>query len=264
MSTHGVLLVAAVLWLAGCDKDAANRNVLAPDPGSGVAAQDPTAMPMHGGDDDDDGRGGGREFDPEDFVRHVDNPYFPLVPRTEFKYVAETEDGREINTVTVTRNTKRILGVTATVVRDRVFVDGELKEDTFDWYAQDEDGNVWYLGEDTKEYEDGVVVSTEGSWLAGKNGARPGIIMLAHPRPGDFYKQEVAPGVAEDQARVIHLDRTVTVPYGTFRHCLQTFETTPLDATAREDKYYAPGLGQVLTVSRTSGERTELKSVTRR
>src|SRR5689334_22566742 len=125
-------------------------------------------------------------FDPNNFVSKIDNPYFPLKPGTTFIYRGETDGTPTRDVMTVTHQTKEILGVTTTVVHDRVYEDGVLTEDTFDWYAQDEDGNVWYFGEDTKELdENGNVTSTEGSWEAGVNGAEPGIVMLAHPHKGD-------------------------------------------------------------------------------
>jgi hypothetical protein len=260
-----VAMVLLVIGLLGCERNSLNPlepSVVDPEGkvvGGNVSATESASS--KGG-----GKGGKRgipKFEADEFVRRVDNPYFPLVPGTIYKYIKETEDGEEITEVKVTRNTKKILGVTTTEVRDRVFLDGELIEDTFDWFAQDERGNVWYFGEDTKEYENGVVVSTEGSWLAGKNGARPGIIMLAHPRVGDRYQQERAPGVAEDMARVVSLNESVKVPYGKFKRCLKTFESTPLEPTAREFKFYARGVGNVLTIDLTDGSRTELKSVSK-
>ena len=143
----------------------------------------------------------------------------------------------------VTREHKTILGVPVVVVLDRVFVNGELAEKTFDWYAQDKHGNVWYFGEDTKEFEDGKVVSTAGSFEAGKNGARAGIIMRAHPKVGQVTPQESAPGVAEDMARVVDKNVTVTVPAGTFRHCIKTEEFTPLEPDLLENKFYCRGVG---------------------
>ena len=184
-------------------------------------------------------------FDPNDFVRVVDNRFFPLRPGTRFFYRGEEDGEAETNITTVTRDRKNILGVSAVVVLDRVFVGGELKEKTFDWYAQDEDGNVWYLGEDTKEYENGRVVSTEGSWEAGKHGARPGIIMLAHPRVGDHYRQEFFLGEAEDEARVVARDLDITVPYGTFHNCIRTVEFTRLESGVKEAKLYCPRIGFV-------------------
>ena len=139
------------------------------------------------------------KFDPCDFgIENIDNPYTTLTPGTTFTYESVTEEGTEEDIVVVTNETKEILGVTATVVRDTVTLDGELIEDTFDWFAQDKEGNVWYLGEDTKEYENGEVVTTEGSWEAGVDGAEAGIVMLADPQVGDTYRQEWYPGHAED------------------------------------------------------------------
>ena len=185
------------------------------------------------------------KFNPDHFVRGVTNPLFPLPLGTRLIYRG-TEDGLPERVVTeVTRGHKTILGVPVVVVLDRVFLDGVLTEKTFDWYAQDKHGNVWYFGEDTKEFEDGRVVSTAGSFEAGKNGARAGIIMRAHPKLGQTTPQEFAPGVAEDKGRVLDLDATVTVPYGTFRHCLKQEEFTPLEPAALEQKFYCPGIGVV-------------------
>lgn len=186
-------------------------------------------------------------IEPDDFVSEIDNTYFPLVPGTTFTYSSVTPEGTEIVEVVVTEDTKIILGVTCRVVRDTVTLDDELVEDTFDWYAQDEAGNVWYFGEDSKEYEDGEVVSTEGSWEAGVDGAYPGIIMKGHPRLLQTYRQEFLPGEAEDMATVVGLHESVTVPYGTFKDCLRIREFTPLEPGVIAYKYYASGVGEVLT-----------------
>ena len=138
-------------------------------------------------------------IDPANFVETVDNPYFPLTPGTTWVYEGESDGEAERNEVTVTDETKTILGVTCVVVRDVVLIDGEIVEDTLDWYAQDADGNVWYMGEAVQDFEDGELVSTEGSWEAGVDGAQPGIIMLADPQVGDYYQQELYEGEAEDQ-----------------------------------------------------------------
>ena len=138
-----------------------------------------------------------------------------------------------------------ILGISAIVVLDQVFVHGELKEKTFDWYAQDRDGNVWYLGEDTRELEDGKVVSTEGSWEAGVDGAEAGIIMPAHPRVGQHYRQEFLRGEAEDEARVMARGLDINVPYGSFHGCIKTMEWTRLEPGVREVKFYCPEVGFV-------------------
>lgn len=196
------------------------------------------------------------------FVAGITNPYMPFAVGKTFNYRAETDEGVETTVVEVTNDTKVILGVTTTVVRDRVYLDGELIEDTFDWFAQDADGNVWYFGEDSKEIEDGQVVSTEGSWEAGVDGAQPGIVMLAEPRIGMEYAQEFAEDIAEDRARVLSLRQSVEVPHGTFENCLQTMDWTPLEPGNREFKYYAAGVGLVLEVHPSGGqERNELISV---
>jgi hypothetical protein len=197
--------------------------------------------------------------DPTAFVRKINNPYFPLKPGTVFVYKGPDS----VNKVKVTRRTKEILGVRTTLVRDVELVDGELAEKTFDWYAQDRKGNVWYFGENTAEYENGRIISTEGSWKAGRHGARPGIVMPGKPKVGKTYAQEFAPGVAEDKGRVLSLRAFARVAYGTFRNVLKTFDFTPLDPAAREHKYFAPGTGQVLAVDLETGEREELVRIKR-
>jgi hypothetical protein len=184
-------------------------------------------------------------FDPGNFVRVVDNRYFPLRPGTRFVFEGEEDGETETNITVVTHDRKNILGVSTVVVLDRVFVHGELKEKTLDWYAQDKQGNVWYLGEDTKEYENGKVVSTAGSWEAGKQGAQAGIIMLGHPRLGDSYRQEFFAGEAEDQARIVAVGIDQRVPYGSFDNCLRTVEWTRLEPGVKEAKIYCPGVGFV-------------------
>src|SRR5262249_48919814 len=164
-------VAAALLLLAACDAGAPTAN-------------DPATSRTDGPLDLATTRGFRPPFDPSNFVAEITNPYLPGKPGTLLRYRSETPEGVEINTVRYTHQTKQILGVTVTVIRDQVFLNGELTEDTRDWEAQDKQGNVWYFGEDTKELENGQVVTTEGSWEAGKNGAKPGIIMLAHPKSG--------------------------------------------------------------------------------
>jgi len=183
-------------------------------------------------------------FDPDDFVSGVDNPLFPLPLGRRLIYHGSEDGEALVDIVDVTHERKTILGVHVVTVRDRVFKAGSLAEKTFDWYAQDRQGNVWYLGEDTKEFEDGRVVTTAGSFEAGKHGARAGIIMRAHPTLFQITQQEIAPGVAEDKARVLDLDQTVTV-LGTRRHCIKTAEFTDLEPDALEYKLYCRGLGIV-------------------
>ncbi len=201
-------------------------------------------------------------INPADFVAQINNQYLPMSPGTTFIYDGESEDGKEEIEVNVTHETKEILGVTCVVVRDRVWIDGELVEDTFDWFAQDKDGNVWYFGEDSKEYEGGKVVSTEGSWEAGVDGAKPGIIMKGNPQVGDAYRQEYYEDEAEDMAEVLSLNESISVPYGSFENCLKTQEWTPLEPDVVENKYYAPGVGVVLEVAvEGESERVELVEV---
>jgi hypothetical protein len=199
-------------------------------------------------------------FDAANFVSGIDNPYFPQVPGTKLLYEMDTDEGLEEVVVEVLSSTKTILGVVCTEVRDVVRLDGEVVEDTLDWFAQDVDGNVWYFGEDSKSYDGGVFVGTEGSWEAGVDGALPGIVMLADPQVGLTYEQERAPGVAEDRATVRALGELVVVPFGSFPGCLRTEDFTPLEPGVAEDKYYAPGLGLVLEVDE-DGERLELVDV---
>lgn len=179
------------------------------------------------------------------FEPRSNNPYFPLVPGTVFHSESETEDGLETGDFMVTYGTKLIAGVTVRVIRDVVRLNGEVIELTEDWFAQDSDGNVWYLGEDSKTIEDGKVISTAGSWMHGRDGAQAGIIMPAHPQVGDKYNEENAPGVAEDQAEVLAVNESITVPYGSFTGCLRTRNTTPLDPSLVEEKVYCPGVGTV-------------------
>ena len=182
---------------------------------------------------------------PDDFVESVDNPYMPLQPGTKLRYEGTSDGEKEETVVEVTDRTKDVMGVQTTVVRDRVYVDGELVEDTLDWFAQDSRGNVWYFGEESKDIEDGEVASTEGSWEAGVDGAHPGIVMLADPRIGDTYRQEFYEGEAEDAAKVIALDETVEVEAGSYEGVLVTEDWNPLEPNVLERKYYAKGVGLV-------------------
>jgi hypothetical protein len=150
------------------------------------------------------------------------------------------------------------------VVRDTVTQDGHVVEDTLDSYAQDRDGSVWHFGEDSKELEDGKVVSTEGSWEAGKDGAEPGIVMKARPKIGDTYRQEYAKDGAEDRGEVLSTTEQVTVPYGSFKNVLKTQDDSPLEPDVVEHKYYARGVGFIREVMVEGGEgRLDLVSVDR-
>lgn len=198
--------------------------------------------------------------DPSNFVSTVTNPYMPLIPGTIYVYKGVEEGKPALNITTVTRATKQIMGVNVTVVHDRVYIKKKLAEDTLDWYAQDKQGNVWYFGEDSKEIENGKVVSTEGSWEAGVDGATPGIVMEAHPKRGDKYGQEHAGKVAQDKAAVMSVRQTAQTPFGSFTRVLQTREFTPLEPGVVEQKFYAKGIGFVRSVM-TKGGQEEYKLV---
>jgi len=178
-------------------------------------------------------------FDPAKFDNPVANLYFPLGPGTQWVF----EGGDEHVEVTVTDQTKVIDGIAAVVVTDQVFRNGELIEDTVDWYGTDDAGNVWYLGEQTAEYENGQVTTTAGSWETGVNGAQPGIIMLADAQVGDAYRQEYLAGEAEDLAKVLELSASLSLSIGSYDNLIVTEEWTPLDPGITEHKWYAAGVG---------------------
>jgi hypothetical protein len=199
-------------------------------------------------------------IDPTNFVLGIDNPYLPMKPGTRTVFRETDPDGNKQKVkVTITTRTKEILGLTATVVHDLVTERGAWVENTFDWYAQDVCGNVWYLGERTAEYENGVVVSTAGSWEAGVDGAQPGVVMPADPHVGLTYRQEYYAGEAEDAATILSLTEQAEVPYGHFSDVILTREYTPLHPEILEYKLYAKGIGIVLALGVSGGaDREEL------
>jgi len=185
---------------------------------------------------------------PTSWAASVTNQWFPLRPGTTMQYRAQTSEGVETITFDVLSETRTIKGVLATVVRDRVYLNNNLVEDTFDWYAQDSEGNVWYLGEAVKDIENGKVVSTAGSWEWGVDGALPGIQMWANPsaKVGIEYRQEYYKGQAEDYGKVIAINESVTVPFGSSTNCLTVEERVGLEPKApHESKVYCPGIGNV-------------------
>ncbi|MGH2990165.1 MAG: hypothetical protein ACRDMA_09915 [Solirubrobacterales bacterium] len=202
-------------------------------------------------------------LDPADFSTRIDNPYFPLVPGD--RYVYREIEGRDRLRVAlgVSPRTRPIAnGITARIVHDRVTERGKVVEDTFDWYAQDSDGNVWYLGEDTVECRKGEIKNHSGSFEAGVDGAQPGVIMPADPEPGMTYRQEYYAGEAEDRAEVLSVNEQVEVPFGHFTGALMTKDLVPLEPKVSEYKLYARGVGTVLTVQTSGGEgREELMRV---
>ena len=199
--------------------------------------------------------------EPRRFTTDIDNPYWPMPPGARWVY----REGSEKVVVTVTDRTRTVAsGVEARVVHDIVTDDGEVIEDTHDWYAQDQDGNVWYLGEDTKEYEHGKVKTNEGSWEAGVDGAQPGIIVHADPRPGPPYRQEYYEGHAEDMGQILSVDEQVQVPAGHYTGAVLTKDYTPLEPEVLEYKLYAKGVGPVMTLNVSGGSgREELLRHTR-
>jgi hypothetical protein len=205
------------------------------------------------------------DINAENFTTNIDNPFFPLQPGTTFIYKGSKEGSKQRDEFAVTDRTVVIDGVTCRVVHDKVFMQGVLQEDTFDYFAQDVDGNVWYFGEDTEELDSkGRVVSTEGTWRAGVDGAQPGVIMEAHPKVNDHYFQEVAAPIAQDEAIVLNLHEIVAVPFGKFTNCLQTKEFTQLEPGNVEHKFYARGVGFILGVVVKGGkERLALVNIVR-
>ena len=202
-------------------------------------------------------------INPADFVSRVGNRYFPLEPGTTFHYRGYSGRARQTDDVAVLHSTKMILGIRCTVVRDTVSERGTAVERTFDWYAQDTHGNVWYMGENSLERKHGRLVRADDSWESGVNGGKPGIIMEGDPKPGDVYRQEYyPPGGGLDQARVIGTVASVQVPAGTFRETLSTIEWSPVEPQL-EKKYYAAGLGEIREQVVAGGhERFQLVRVT--
>ncbi len=203
-------------------------------------------------------------LDPSEFTTTIDNPYWPMTPGSRWRYTeTDSEGARQRIDVTVTDRTKRVAaGIEARVVHDLVTDEkGRPVEDTYDWYAQDADGNVWYLGEDTKEFENGKVVSTAGSWEAGVDGAQPGIAMPAAPEPGLAYRQEYYAGEAEDNGEIVSVDEQAEVPAGHYSSVVMTRDTTPVEPKVLEFKFYAKGVGPVLEFTASGGsDRGELVS----
>ena len=195
---------------------------------------------------------------PGDLSATITNSLFPGATGARWVLEAQTDEGKERIEISIDGSTKDVWGTTATIIRDTVYLDGEMIEDTWDWFAQDTAGNVWYLGEETYEYENGEVVCDCGAWEAGINDALPGIIMMAEPKVGESYRQEFLKGEAEDLAEVLSVNESVTVPAGSFTGCLKTRDLSTVDRTAEELKYYCPGVGLVLETDIDGEERAEL------
>ena len=200
-----------------------------------------------------------------DFVAAINNPYLPFTPGSRWAYEARLPDGSiERNEVEVLTETRQVNGVPATVVHDTVFVDDQVAEETFDWYAQDTDGNVWYLGEAVDNYENGVLVDHAGAWEWGVDGALPGVMMWADPSAhlNEEYRQEYYAGEAEDMGKVLSVSDSVTVPFGSFENVLKTFDFSSLDPHLQENKFYAAGVGVIKEVDLSTGEEVVLLEYT--
>jgi hypothetical protein len=246
------IAIALVLLTAGCNSNSnanTNANADADRAQSGTGSGSQADLPQ-----------GSKpvKLDPADFTTRIDNPYWPMAPGDKWVY-RETDSGTEQRVeVTVTNQTKQIAnGIEARVVHDVVTEDGQLVEVTDDWYAQDKAGNVWYLGEDTAEYENGKVTTRSGSFEAGVDGAQAGVIMPADPKDGMAYRQEYYKGEAEDKAEVLSTDEQVEVPFGYFQGALMTKDLVPLEPKVSEYKLYARDVGPVLTVKTSGGSGRE-------
>jgi len=263
-------LTALAIFVAGCGtavttSSPASQSPLSPSPEATApppATAQPTPVPTFPRNPAPivEGQPYVQHIDPAMFVDRIDDPFMPWIVGSRFVF-----DGTEHVEVTVLPDTKEILGVQTTTVHDQVFSGSEVTEDTLDWYAQDAQGNVWYFGEQTAEYESGKVTSTEGSWIGGVDGAQPGIIMLAQPAVGDSYRQEYLKGEAEDLASVTALSGSVSSKAGSWSGAdvLVTEEWTPLEPGVREQKTYARGVGVVEAHLLKGGkEHTSLTSVT--
>ena len=237
--------IAIMVSLAACT-NGAESNSARGEPASSPAS----ALPQ--GDDPVD-------LDPATFTTKIDNPYWPMKPGTRWTFREIDEEGKKVKVVVVvTHETRKIAnGITARVVRDTVTENGDLIEDTFDWYAQDADGNVWYLGEDTAEFENGKITTRKGSWEAGLDGAMPGVAIPADPEPGLRYRQEYYEGKAEDNGEVLSTQEMAEVPYGQFDNMLLTKDTIALEPDVLEYKLYAKGVGPVLVLGVSGGAGRE-------
>ena len=201
-------------------------------------------------------------INPADFVEGISNKYLTFAPGTTFIYEGKVEEGVERIEVYVTPKTRNVMGVETMIVRDKEYLNSELIEETYDWFAQDRFGNVWYFGEDSMEIVDGKIASRAGSWEAGIDGARPGIVMMASPEVGHEYYQEYFSGEAMDKGKVIANGLQIRGPYGIFDDCIQTLDWNPLEKDSEEHKYYCAGAGNlVYEVSLEDNEFVQLMDI---
>lgn len=252
------LLLAATLICAGCASHAASNPTgpAATDPPSPPAMDSPPASPSApklpmGADP--------VNLDPANFSTDITNPYWPMKPGTRWIYrgIEEGEPPQDIVVVSTTTTKKLANGITARVVRDTGRAEGQVIEDTQDYYAQDSDGNVWYMGEQTAEFEKGKVVSRAGSWEAGKDGAMPGVLIPAQPQVGQQYRQEYKKGEAEDNGQVLAMNNLVEVKAGQYKGALVTMDTSRIEPDVSEFKFYAPNVGPLLSLDISGGAARE-------
>jgi hypothetical protein len=254
------LVVAATLMCASCASNADGPS--ATNPSNPPTLDSPAASPalkLPTGADP-------VNLDPAKFSADITHPYWPMKPGTRWIYrnVEEGEPPQDLVIVATSTTKKLANGITARVVRDTARSEGEIIEDTLDWYAQDAEGNVWYMGEQTAEFENGKVVSRAGSWEAGKDGAMPGIILPAQPRVGLKYRQEYKKGEAEDNGEILATNHLVEVKAGQYKGSLVTMDTTPLEPDVVEHKFYAAGVGPLLALDISGGaSREELVKIDR-
>ena len=214
----------------------------------GAAAQAGATPASHGSQTIKSGAGPGwpKTLHPSDFVRRIDNPWFPLKPGSKWHYRGVDSDGRFIDNMRVTQRTKKIEGVRVTVVHDVVRRHGKPREITNDFYAQDHHVNIWYFGENTRELNShGHVTSRAGSFRAGRNGARPGVLIPGHPTVGQKARQEFYKGHAEDHFKVLDVNARVSTPFVSSNHAVRTREWTPLEPKVLDNKWYVHGVGDV-------------------
>jgi hypothetical protein len=254
------LVLAATLICAGCTSSAnapsatnpANPPALERRPASNSSGSElPTgADPVN--------------LDPANFSADITNPYWPMKPGTRWTYTsAEAGNPRQDIVIVVTEATKKLAnGITARVVRDTARSKGQIMEDTLDWYAQDAEGNVWYMGEQTAEFEKGKIVSKAGSWEASVDGAQPGIMLPAQPQAGQKYRQEYKKGEAEDNGEVLATNHLVEVKAGSYEDAMVTMDTSTIEPDVVEYKFYGQGIGPLLAIDVSGGAgREELVKV---
>lgn len=235
------LASVGVAMLAATAGGGTARATTEPPEASGPANASADAPPIDPGDGGDYTP----NIDPADFVESIDNPYLPYRPGSRWVYEGGSDGELERIEVEVLDERREVMGISAVVVRDTVYVDGEIAEDTYDWFAQDADGNVWYLGEDTHEYADGEPVNAAGAWEAGVDGAQPGIVMPAEPNVGDAFRQEYYAGEAEDMGEILEVGVSRSIGLGDYDDVVVMEHWTPLEPDTIEEKWYAAGVGVI-------------------